>query len=228
MKKYELILIDADDTLFDYHKGEEMAFERSCVQFGINYKKELHLPLYQEINSKIWREFEEKKITADLLKPERFRRLFEKLNLQISAQEFSDCYLSYLGEADYLLDGAVELSKYLFENYKLVLITNGLSKVQRSRIGKSKISQYYKNLIISEEVGSPKPEPGIYDKSMEAANHLDKSTTLIIGDNLGSDIKGGIDFGIDTCWFNFKKKELTNGIIPTYEISDLKQLYDLI
>lgn len=228
MKKYELILIDADDTLFDYGKGEETAFEKSCLSFGIDYEKEIHLELYKKINSKIWKDFEDKKITADKLKTERFERFFTELSLKISAKEFSDSYLSNLGQADFLLEGAEELSEYLFNNFKLVLVTNGLSKVQRSRIGKSVIARYYENLIISEEVGSPKPENGIFQKCMEIAGHFDKETTLIIGDNLNSDIKGGIDFGIDSCWFNLHNKTGTNEITPTYEISSLQEVYQIL
>lgn len=228
MKKYDLILIDADDTLFDYHKGEEIAFEQSCKHFGINYNKEFHLTLYQKINSAIWKEFEEKKVTVEDLKSERFRRLFVELNVEIEPREFSDFYLECLGQSDHLLECAEELSKYLFENYKLVMITNGLSKVQRSRIGKSSIAKYYEKLVISEEIGHPKPEPEIFDKCMEVAEHFDKSTTLIIGDNLGSDIKGGINYGIDTCWVNLKGKKNENGIVPTYEIRKLVDLYKII
>ncbi|MFA8343850.1 MAG: YjjG family noncanonical pyrimidine nucleotidase [Rhodothermaceae bacterium] len=228
MKKYELILIDADDTLFDYPKGEETAFEESCNSFGINYDKEFHLGLYKKINSKIWLEFEEKKISADELKTERFRRFFAELGLKISAQEFSDCYLTNLGKADYLLEGAEKLSEYLYNNYKLILVTNGLSKVQRSRISRSAISEYYKDLVISEEIGTPKPEEGIFSKCLEVAEHTDKNTTLIIGDNLGSDIKGGENFGIDTCWVNLNNKINETKINPTYEISSLSEVYQIL
>jgi len=228
MKKYELILIDADDTLFDYPKGEAAAFEESCKNFGINYKKEYHLELYRKINSKIWLEFEEKKITADKLKTERFRRFFSELETDISARKFSDCYLQNLSKAYYLLDGAEKFSEYLYNKFKLVLVTNGLSKVQRSRIGKSSIAKYYKNLVISEEIGSPKPEEEIFRKCFEVAEHRDKNTALIIGDNLGSDIKGGANFGIDTCWVNLNKKKNETDINPTYEVKTLEEIYKII
>lgn len=228
MKKYELLLFDADGTLFDYDKGEVFALKKSLEYYNVNFEESRHLKTYRKINSGIWAEFERKLITADKLKTERFRRFFEELDLDIPDIEFGKMYLDNLAQARFLLPNSLELLENLKGKFKLGLITNGLKRVQRSRLDGSEIEKYFEYIIISEEIGVPKPEPGIFDEAFKICDHADKNTTMIIGDNLSSDIKGGVNYRIDTCWYNPAKKELSNGIIPTYEINDLLELNKIV
>ena len=149
-------------------------------------------------------------------------------NNVVEPKEFSDVYLSYLAKNNELLPGVKKIIHELSADFKLALLTNGLSFVQNSRLNGSELREYFDVLIISEDVGLAKPDPGIFQLVFNELNFSDKTKALMIGDNLSSDILGGINFGIDTCWFNPAKKENNTEIIPTYEISRLYQLKSII
>lgn len=226
--KYEVILFDADDTLFDFKKSERHALENTMVEYEIDYDEAYHLKIYQEINSSIWRDFESGVITQKELKIERFKRFSSALNTIFDASEFSKSYTKHLGLASFLYDESLELIENLHSNYRLAIITNGLTEVQNNRIRKSTISKYFEDIVISEEVKVSKPNPKIFELALSNIRHNDKSKVLMVGDSLTSDIQGGINFGIDTCWLNSSKSTNTSTIIPTYEISNIKDLKTLL
>ncbi len=226
--KYELLIFDADKTLYDFDAAEKFALENTFKAFDLPYRQELHLNIFHNVNKQIWLEFEQKQITAEELKPERFRRYFTQLNIEnISPQEFSDVYLSFLAKNNELLSGAKNLIVDIEKDFRLVLLTNGLSFVQKSRFYSSELRQFFELIIISEEVGLAKPDPAIFQLVFDKLDFTDKSKALMIGDNLSSDILGGINFGIDTCWFNPNKKENKSEIVPTFEVSRYYQLKNI-
>ncbi|MCT4596210.1 MAG: YjjG family noncanonical pyrimidine nucleotidase [Anaeromicrobium sp.] len=226
--KYKVILFDADETLFDFKKTEEYAFERTIKEFNINYDREYHFKTYKIINKNIWNELEKGLIGPKKLKVERFNRLKQKLNLSFCPEDFSCKYGEFLGEGSFVFEDAPNIVNELSKKYRLGIITNGLAKVQNNRIRNSSIYKYFDNLIISEEVNVSKPNPEIFKISLNDLNHEDKSSVLIVGDSLTSDIKGGINFDIDTCWYNPNKIENTTDMKPTYEINNLMDLLNII
>jgi putative hydrolase of the HAD superfamily len=226
--KYKVLLFDADETLFDFKKSERIALEHAVSDFGIPYDPEHHLKIYEVINAAIWKEFEEGKITQNTLKVERFKRLSEELGIEFDPLAFSERYMYHLAEASFLLDDAAALLEKIHGKFKLVIVTNGLAYVQNRRIGKSSIAGYFSHIVISEEVGVAKPNPEIFEHTLKLIGHTDKSEVLMIGDSLTSDIQGGIRFGIDTCWYNPMKLDNTSQVKPTYEISDLMSLIDIL
>lgn len=226
--KYELILFDADETLFDFKKSERVALENTIHDLGYVYDETYHLSVYKEVNTRIWKELEEGKIKQDVLKVERFRRYAQRLNIEFDAEQVSKIYEKHLSEASFLYEDSIPVINDLHALCRLVIITNGLSSVQKNRIGKSKIANYFETIVISEEVKAAKPNPKIFEITLEKVKFNEKSKVLIVGDSLTSDIQGGINFGIDTCWFNPNQHENRTQIVPTYEISDLHQLKALI
>ena len=226
--KYEVLLFDADETLFDFKKSERQAFENSIREFNMDYDENYHLKIYEEINTGIWLEFEKGLITQEKLKVERFRRLSEKLNVSFDPKEFAKSYMKHLANASFLYEDSFELIKNLSQNYRLAIITNGLTDVQSKRIGQSVIAKYFETIVISEEVKASKPNPEIFEIALSNLNYSDKSKILMIGDSLSSDIKGGINFGVDTCWTNFKNIENLTPLKPTYEISTLLDLLKIL
>jgi len=226
--KYELVLFDADGTLFDFDKASEEALKRAMQLFNIDKWNADTWALYKKVNKQIWNEFELKQISAADLKLERFRRFFSALSVtDVEPKDFSDKYLLFLSQGTYLIDGALELVQWCYGKFKLGIITNGLTNVQKPRFNESVLNKYFEHYIISEEIGFAKPHPEIFDYSFEKFNHTDKKSAIIIGDNLTSDIKGGIDYGIDTCWFNALGAN-SDSIIPTYEINKLENLKDIL
>ncbi|MBE0451438.1 MAG: noncanonical pyrimidine nucleotidase, YjjG family [Clostridia bacterium] len=226
--KYKVLLFDADETLFDFKKSESIALEQAISDFDIPYDPDHHLKIYEAINTAIWKEFEEGKITQNTLKVERFKRLSQELDIDFDPHRFSERYMYHLAEASFLLEDTLTLLEKLHGKFELVIVTNGLAYVQNRRIGKSSIAEYFSNIVISEEVGVAKPNPEIFEHTLKLIGQVDKSEVLMIGDSLTSDIKGGIDFGVDTCWYNPKRLDNTSQVKPTYEINDLMSLMKII
>ena len=226
--KYKVILFDADETLFDFKKSEKEAFKNTMIEFGFDYDEEYHFSTYKEINTVIWKELEDNLITQGELKIERFKRLKDKLGVNFDENKFADAYIKHLGDGSFLLDGADKLVEELSHKYVLSIITNGLTSVQERRIKKSVISKYFKDIVISEEVGISKPNPEIFEHAINNLGDFSKSEILMIGDSLTSDIKGGINYNIDTCWFNPNSVENKTELCPTYEISDFEGIKDLL
>lgn len=226
--KYEVILFDADETLFDFKKSEREAFKKAMIDMGIEYDENYHFKIYHDINTNIWREFEEGLITQQKLKVERFRRLSEELAIQLDEEQLAELYMKHLSEASFLYDESIEILEELSKDYELLIITNGLTKVQDKRIRKSKIAKYFKDIIISEEIAISKPNAEIFHHALEKINCHDKNKVLMVGDSLTSDIQGGINAGIDTCWYNPNECINNTKIKPTYEIKSLFQLRELL
>ncbi len=225
---YELVLIDADNTLFDYNKAEAYALENSLKDYGFDGDFKQVRNDYTKINSQMWLQLEKGIVTKEELSFERFSQLFKKYALKIPANEFSQKYLGYLGHSNFLVKDAQEIIRYLYENYRVIIVTNGIKDVQFSRLEKSTIKDYNHGVVVSEDIGVSKPNPAFFEHALKLANHKDKNDVIIIGDSLSSDIKGGIDFGIDTCWFNFEKKKPDETLKPTYTIYQLKDIYDIL
>lgn len=226
--KYEVIIFDADDTLFDFKRSEREAFKNTMLEFDIEYDENHHLKIYQGINNAIWKEFENGLITQEKLKVERFKRLSDALNTKFDETLFAKSYIKHLANASFLFEDSLELVESLHKDYKLTIVTNGLKDVQHKRINKSLIAKYFQHIVVSEEVTVSKPDPRIFDHALNNLNHTDKSKVLIVGDSLSSDIKGGINSGIDTCWYNPHKNVNMTDIKPTYEISSLSELKGIL
>ncbi len=223
MKPYELVFIDADETLLDFRKAERHALRHAFGQFGLESTEEIVLA-YEEINAVIWKRLEKGELDQERLKVERFRLLFQSLGVDLDPAAFSSLYLEALGRGSFLLPGAEEICGYLAGKYRLAMVTNGIKEVQRSRIGASPIAAHFAALVISEEAGSSKPNPAIFEHACGLLNTHDKTRMIMVGDSLSSDIRGGINFGIDTCWFNPAGAPNPTELDPTYEISSLEEL----
>ncbi|MBT3274303.1 MAG: noncanonical pyrimidine nucleotidase, YjjG family [Spirochaetales bacterium] len=229
MKNYQVLIFDADETLFDYRRGEAYALELALTEAGIPYQAPYHIDLYSEVNGRLWKEYERGEIDRDTLRVERFRRLLSKLNAKDKdGAEIGVRYLEHLGQAGFMLEGAMDLIEKLNSSYTLALLTNGFSAVQRSRIAKTKTERFFDTIIISEEVGWQKPQAEIFDLVLKNLNHQEKADVLMIGDSLSSDIRGGINAGIDTCWYNPQKNPVPLGTTPTYVVHTIGEMFTLL
>jgi 2-haloacid dehalogenase len=226
---YQIILFDADDTLFDYSKSESFALTNAFKLIGIECSNNI-VQSYRFINQQLWYDYEKGIIELELLRSERFKRLFAEHDLmtELNADDFSNNYIKYLGEGAFLIQGAVDICNYfLSHGIRIAVITNGIKEVQLGRINKSELSTSFEHIIISEDAGFQKPHRGIFEYAFNKLNFQDKSKVLIVGDSLSSDIQGGINYGIDTCWFNPNRKVNSTGIKPTFEINKLEELLSL-
>ncbi len=227
MLKYQWLLFDADGTLFDYDKAEANALQKTFLAFDFEFTKH-YARAYREINAQIWLAFENGEITQGELRTERFERLSKVVGVDFDPNKFSQKYLQFLGDGHYLLDGAEEVLAELEGQVDLMLITNGLKDVQRARLSQSTIQDYFSDVIISEEVGAAKPDARIFEVAFDKMGNPDKAEVLIIGDSLTSDIRGGNQFGIDTCWYNPKGKICDQDVSIHFEINHLNEILGII
>lgn len=221
MSKYEFVFLDADETLFDFKRAERHALSRACGEFGVEASEEL-ARTYDRINSGLWALLERGELDSRTLKVRRFGLLFRELDLEVDAESFSRAYIEWLSKANFLLPGAEELCAYLYGKYTLAIVTNGFREVQLPRIRSSAIQGYISAVVVSEEVGCGKPDRAIFEYASALVGARDKGRMIMVGDSLSSDIQGGINFGIDTCWLNASGKSNDSSIRPRYEVRSLE------
>ena len=226
MAKYNLVLFDADGTLFDYDMAEGIALKKTFEQYQFEYSSDIR-DRYRVINSEMWNEFEEGKINKADLQRERFRILSEEYNLKADVSAFNSIYLDFLAEGGYLIEGALEVCKELSIHCTLALATNGIARTQKNRLKNSAIKQYINHIIVSEDAGYQKPQQGFFTYALDICRQQEKDKVIIIGDSLSTDIKGGAEFGIHTCWYNPGRIE-DDGMKSDYKITSLNELLNLI
>lgn len=216
--KYKAVLLDADDTIFDFKASERSAFTRTAEHFG--FSPELY-PTYHRINDGLWKALERGEVTKDRLRVKRYELLSEEAGLSYDAREVTEYYSDRLAEGYFLIDGAIELLKALKGNTAVYLCTNGVSEVQRSRIAGTGIAPYLDGVFISEELGAEKPKKEFYDKVFALIPYK-KSQVIAFGDSPSSDIKGAHDYGIDSCIFRGESD------LATYRVTELKKFLEVI
>ena len=236
---YKLVLIDLDDTLFDYPKTEKTAFRNTFEELGFFVESELNnekkeeiyekiKDRYKDVNLQLWKDLEKGAVDKDRLKVVRFEKIIEEFDLKYNPYEMSELYLKKLGEGIFPFEAAEKLCKYLHSKYKVGIVTNGIKEVQHSRIKNSAIAKYIDKIIISDEVGVNKPDKRIFEYAINYFEIMDKSEVIMIGDSLGADIKGGQNAGIDTCWVNLRNNVNDTGIVPKYEVRKLEELFEIL
>jgi YjjG family noncanonical pyrimidine nucleotidase len=204
-------------------RAEGTALRKTFHSLSLPYEDE-YLGIYQRINQGLWQALEKQEITPAVLRFRRFELLLEAVQLTGSPNQMSSTYVEQLAICADLIDGAYEVLDTLREKCKIAIVTNGLQAVQRSRLAHSTIKNFIAELIISEEVGVAKPQPAFFDVAFARTGHPAKSDVLIIGDSLTSDIQGGVDYGLDTCWYNPNAKPRPDGLQINYEIRHLREL----
>ena len=221
------VLFDLDDTLFDFHKAEKIALTKTLVHFGIDPTEET-LALYSTINAAHWKRLELGEISREEVKVGRYRELFKTIGVECDPVKATAYYESMLAIGHYFMPGAPELLEELYRKYRLYIVSNGTAKVQEGRIGSSRIAKYMDGIFISQILGANKPDKQFFDICFAEIPDFSLSETVIIGDSLSSDIKGGINAGITTVWFNPKGIENDNDIKPDYTIKELSEVPGLL
>lgn len=221
------VLFDLDDTLFDFHKAEKIALTKTLVHFGIDPTEET-LALYSTINATHWKRLELGEISREEVKVGRYRELFKTIGVECDPVKATAYYESMLAIGHYFMPGAPELLEELYRKYRLYIVSNGTAKVQEGRIGSSGIAKYMDGIFISQILGANKPDKQFFDICFAEIPDFSLSGTVIIGDSLSSDIKGGINAGITTVWFNPKGIENDNDIKPDYTIKELSEVPGLL
>ena len=217
---YTTVLFDLDFTLFDSETSEPEAFENVCTTFGFEATEAI-IESFLAINKRLWAAVEAGDLTPNDVKTERFAELAAANDLDADPVAMADTYVYGLGAFGGLYPGAREMLDDVEQMATLALITNGIGEVQRTRIERLDLDRYFDAIVISGEVGTAKPGREIFDITYAELGNPQRTGSLIIGDSLSSDIRGGASYGIDTCWFDKAGNPTPADPAVTHHISEL-------
>lgn len=188
----------------------------------------LYLQDFQSINLELWAAVERGEMVPQLVRTLRFERLVAKFDLGTDPLQLADEYVVGLGAYGDLYDGARDVLQQLSDKASLAMVTNGLGEVQRSRIARLGLDQYFDAIAISAEIGAAKPDAGIFDRVFEELGSFMPEAAVMVGDNLAADIRGGADYGIATCWYNPHGRAAGTQHRIDHEIAELEELVGLL
>jgi len=225
---YKFLLFDLDHTLLDFDTSEDVALTQLLKEEGvadIQAYKDYYVPM----NKSLWKDLELKKITKKELVNTRFSKLFSHFGIEKDGIYLAEHYQFYLAQQGQVFSGAMELLDSLIDRgYELYAATNGITTIQTGRLEQSGIAPFFKEIFISEQLHTQKPDAAFYEKIGARIPNFNKNHALMIGDSLSADIQGGQNAGIDTVWYNPQHLENTTQLHPTYEVHSYKDLLNCL
>lgn len=224
---FQYIFFDLDDTILDFHKAEAIAIGKTFRASGLPDTPEM-ISHYSEVNKRQWELLNQGKLTRDQVLTTRFEILFQECGLTADVPAVLDRYEHYLAIGHYFMPGAEEVLACLAPKYDLYIASNGTGSVQDGRLKSAGILPLFRDVFISERLGANKPSKDFFDLAFARIPGFNREKALMIGDSLTSDILGGINAGIATCWYNPKGLPPREDIRPDYEIRALTQLRDIL
>lgn len=232
-RKYHNLFIDFDDTLYDTYGNAVISLRETFEAFQLGRwfpKPEVFYDAYWAANIDLWKRYSQGEITRDFLIVERFRRpLSEGQGLEVTEAlclEISDKFLDFCSGKPGVVEGAHELMDYLrSKGYRMHMCSNGFHEVQYKKLAACGLRDYFDTIILSEDAGANKPSPLYFDYAFRTSG-ADKATTLMIGDNMQTDIIGAHDAGMDTILFNRWRVEPSP--IPTYTVATLSEIKEIL
>ena len=224
---FEFLFLDLDDTILDFQKAEHVALSKTLRSFGLE-PTETVLKRYNLINKAHWEALERKELTREQVLLGRFQVLFEEMGISAEPVKVARAYEHNLSIGHWFLPGAEEAVARLSRKYKLYLTSNGTASVQKGRMTSANLYRFFENVFVSQEIGVNKPAVEYFEKCFAQIPGFEKTKAIIVGDSLTSDILGGQNAGIATCWVNPHHKQGRPDIRVDYEIEALSQLEDLL
>ena len=224
---FEFLFIDLDDTVLDFKMQEDAAIRKTLRSAGIDPTQEI-CDLYSRINKAHWKRMEKGEIDRNQVLFGRFEVLFAQLGVEADAKAAALSYMENLSEGHYFLPGAEEALASLSKKYRLFIASNGTAKVQNKRLDSAGIRKYFEAIFISQDIGINKPDKGFFDYCFARIPGFDPRKAMIVGDSPSSDMLGGQNAGITTCWVNPTGRRYTREQLPDYEIQSLAQLEKLL
>lgn len=223
----EFLFLDLDETILDFCAAERVALEKTLRELGVPCSPEI-VDRYKQINIHHWKMLERGEITRDQVKLGRFAVLFDELGISCDPALATPIYERHLAVGHYFLPSAEETVEHLSKKHRLYLASNGTAKVQAGRIASANLYRFFEKCFISEEIGHNKPSKLFFDQAFAQIPDFDPAKAMIVGDSLTSDIQGGINAGIRTCWVNPNHLPANPAIPADFEIERLSQLEALL
>lgn len=225
---YKTLLFDIDDTLLDFKAAERQSISLLMKDLDVEPTNK-NIQTYSRINKEYWGQFEHGLIEKNVLIAKRFETFFALHGLSVDGKVLDKKFRANLENCHYLMSGSIQLLESLQPNFELYAVTNGVASTQHRRIADSGLDNYFRSIFVSEETGYQKPAKEYFDYVFERIPGFDASRTMIIGDSLTSDILGGNNAGITSCWFNPQKENNPfPDIQPNFEITTLGDLEHIL
>lgn len=229
MGKIRVVLWDIDGTLLDFQVAEKHAIRACFSKFGLGECTDELLRDYVEINAGYWRRLEQGELTKAQVLVGRFEEFFGKNGIDTAvAQAFNEEYQIRLGDTICFCRNALETIKTLRGRVLQYAVTNGTKTAQERKIAGSGLDKLLEGVFISEIIGTEKPMKGFFDRVFQEIGAYEKDEMMIVGDSLTSDIQGGINAGIVTCWYNPDGMERPEGLRIDHEIRDIKEILRIV
>jgi len=226
---YKYLLWDIDGTLLNFEAAERQAMKALFVKHGLSECSDEMISDYSKINKRYWQALERGEMTKKQILVGRFEEYFESIGVDTSiAEAFNADYQVTLGDFVVFEDDAIKVLDAVKDKFRLCAVTNGTKVAQEKKLKTSGLNAYFDAVYISEDIGIEKPNAGFFDIVFEKENISDLSEVLIIGDSLTSDILGGNNAGIDTCWYNPGCDVNTKNVNVKYEIQKLEELLKIL
>ena len=225
---YIFLLFDLDHTLLDFDAAEDVALSHLLKEEGVE-DIQAYKGYYVPMNKALWKDLEEKKITKQELVNTRFAKLFAYFGIEKDGDYLAERYQFFLSKQGQIFPGVEDLLKKLIhQGYELYAATNGITAIQTGRLAQSGIAPFFKEIFISEQLHTQKPDAAFYEKIGARISNFDKKNALMIGDSLSADIQGGNNAGIDTVWYNPDHLENNTQAQPTYEVDSYQALLEIL
>ena len=225
---YKFLLFDLDHTLLDFDAAEDVALTQLLKEEGVVDIK-AYKDYYVPMNKSLWKDLELKKIRKQELVNTRFSKLFSHFGIEKDGVYLAERYQFYLAQQGQVFSGAMELLDSLIDRgYELYAATNGIITIQTGRLEQSGIAPFFKEIFISEQLHTQKPDTEFYEKIGALIPNFDKNAALMIGDSLSADIQGGNNAGIDTVWYNPYHLDNNTQAQPTYEVDSYQALLEIL
>ena len=223
----EFLFLDLDDTILDFKKAEKLAIRKTIESFGAQVTEEI-LHRYHLINKAHWEMLERGELTRDQVLVQRFAVLFQELGIQVDATACARAYEKNLAIGHYFLPGAEEAVDRLSKKYRLFLASNGTASVQKGRMTSANLYRFFEKVFVSQEIGHNKPSLDYFNACFAQIPGFDPTKAIMVGDSLTSDIQGGINAGIATCWVTAADTPDRADIKADYRIESSTQLESLL
>lgn len=228
MLRYDTVLLDADKTLFDFERSERVALAQVLAARGYSTNDET-VALYLKINAALWEAAARGEIDQDFLGTERFAAFMRCLGGDHDPAQFNRDYLRALGSHGHLLPGAEEFCRTLHRaGLRLAIITNGLPEAQWGRLERSPVKPLICRMFVSMELGCQKPQREFFDKVCAELGIADRRRAVVVGDSLRDDIRGGLNAGIDTVWYNPGRLPEDPAVRPTATAENYEEMARLL
>lgn len=226
---FKVILWDVDRTLLDFDLCERNSLKANFKRYNLGECTDDICSLYSDINVRHWKMLERGEITKQQVMTMRFDELFRVLGIEgVNSTEFSADYEYGIGDTTAFVENAPEIIASLVGKYKQYAVTNGALDVQQRRLRDSGLDKLFDGVFISDDVGFDKPSREYFDCVLSKIIPCDKSEIIIVGDSLTSDMLGGNNAGIPTCWYNPSMAEKPDALRIDYQISALSEIYKIL